>query len=206
MNILYEDKALIVCQKPSGVLSEGEMPALLCEQLSLKECFVVHRLDREVGGVMVFAKTKASAAKLSKAVQDKTLKKEYIAVVEGEVSPEKGEWRDLLFRDAKKNKSFVVKRERKGVREALLDYEVLKVSEQGDVKTSLVKIRLHTGRTHQIRVQFSSRRHPLLGDSRYGSKVKGEITLWSHKLIFPHPDTGEEMEFSLSHPTDGLWA
>lgn len=200
MNILYEDKALIVCQKPAGVLSEGEMPALLCEQLSLKECFVVHRLDREVGGVMVFAKTKKAAAALSKSVQDKTLKKEYLAIVEGEVTPEKGEMRDLLFRDAKKNKSFVVKRERKGVREAVLDYEVLEVRENDSGMVSLVKIRLQTGRTHQIRVQFSSRKHPLVGDSRYGSRIKRDIMLWSHRLTFPHPDTGEEMEFFLDAP------
>ena len=200
MNILYEDKALIVCQKPAGVLSEGEMPALLCEQLSLKECFVVHRLDREVGGVMVFAKTKKAAAALSKSVQDKTLKKEYLATVEGEVTPEKGEMRDLLFRDAKKNKSFVVKRERKGVREAVLDYEVLESREIDNGMASLVKIHLHTGRTPQIRVQFSSRKHPLVGDSRYGSRIKHDIMLWSHRLIFPHPDTGEEMEFSLDAP------
>ena len=163
MEILYSDKGIAVCIKPVGLDSEAEVPAALKEQLG-GEIFPIHRLDKNVGGVMVYARTKSAAAVLSKAVQDGSLVKEYVALVH-DTPPETGEWTDYLFKDSRKNKVFVVKKERKGVKLARLEFKRLRSGE-----TSLVRIRLHTGRSHQIRVQFSSRGYPLVGDHKYGSR------------------------------------
>ena len=163
MEILYSDKNIAVCVKPVGLDSEKQVPQALAEQLA-GEFFPIHRLDQNVGGVMVFARTKQSAASLSKAVQEGTMVKEYVAMVHG-TPPESGDWEDLLWKDSRKNKVFVVKRQRGGVKKARLEYRRLSEGE-----TSLVRIRLHTGRSHQIRVQFSSRGFPLVGDHKYGSK------------------------------------
>ena len=160
MEILYFDKGIAVCVKPVGLESEVEVPAVLKEQLG-GEIFPIHRLDKNVGGVMVYARTKAAAAALSKAVQEGTLVKEYVAQVHGQ-PPERGDWEDWLFKDSGKNKVFVVKKERKGVKKARLEF----TRQSHD----LVRIRLHTGRSHQIRVQFASRGFPLVGDHKYGSR------------------------------------
>lgn len=193
IDILFNDRQLIVCVKPVGVLSEeGGMPDLLREELG-GEYFCVHRLDRAVGGVMVYAKNKAAAGKLTALISSHDVTKEYLAVIQGEMDEKSGTLNDLLFKDSAKNKSYVVDRMRKGVKEASLEYETLD-SREG---TSLLKIKLHTGRSHQIRVQFSSRRHPLLGDVKYGSTVKNcDIALFSHALHFRHPITGKEMHLS----------
>ena len=159
MTILYSDNSLVVCIKPVGLDSESALPAALKEQLG-GEIFPIHRLDQNVGGVMVFARTKAAAAALSKAVQEGQMVKEYVAMVHG-TPPETGDWEDYLFKDSRKNKVFVVKKERKGVKYARLEFDRLFAGE-----TSLVHIRLHTGRSHQIRVQFSSRGFPLVGDHK----------------------------------------
>ena len=164
MEILYSDLDFLVCIKPVGVDAEHELPALLKEQLG-GEVFTLHRLDKNVGGVMVYARTKQAAAALSRLIQEGTLVKEYVARVGG-VPEESGDWTDLLLKDARKNKVFVVTRERGGVKKARLEYTRLET----DGETSLVRIRLHTGRSHQIRVQFASRKHPLLGDHKYGAK------------------------------------
>lgn len=208
MDILFEDKAVIVAVKPVGVLSQsgdGEnMIALLKD--GRDEIFPVHRLDINVGGVMVFAKTKAAAAKLSSLVQNGGIKKEYLAVVCGIPEEKSTVLKDLLFKDSSKNKSFVVKRMRKGVKEASLEYETLGVSEDSGVSLSLLKILLHTGRTHQIRVQFSSRKLPLLGDGRYGGKSpKCDVALWSHSLTFNHPFTDEQLHFGAEPPKQFPW-
>ena len=163
MQILYSDRGIVVCIKPVGLDSEAEVPAALKEILS-GEIFPIHRLDKNVGGIMVFARTKAAAAALSKAVQEGQLIKEYVALVHGTPS-ESGDWEDFLFKDSRKNKVFTVKKERKGVKYARLEFRRLSEGEQ-----SLVHIRLHTGRSHQIRVQFSSRGFPLVGDHKYGSR------------------------------------
>lgn len=163
MQILYSDRGIVVCIKPVGLDSEAEVPAALKEILS-GEIFPIHRLDKNVGGIMVFARTKAAAAALSKAVQEGQLIKEYVALVHG-TPPESGDWEDFLFKDSRKNKVFTVKKERKGVKYARLEFRRLSEGEQ-----SLVHIRLHTGRSHQIRVQFSSRGFPLVGDHKYGSR------------------------------------
>ena len=179
MDILYSDNHLAVCIKPVGLDSEAEVPAALKEQLG-GELFPIHRLDKNVGGVMVYARTKQAAAALSKAVQDGQMVKEYAAMVHG-TPPETGDWTDLLFKDSSKNKVFVVKKERKGVKKARLEFRTLSAGEE-----SLVRIRLHTGRSHQIRVQFSSRGFPLIGDHKYGSRdEKCAPMLFSCCITFP---------------------
>lgn len=202
MEILYEDKFIIVCVKDAGVLSEsGGMPELLKESTGAKDIFCVHRLDKDVGGVMVYAKTSRAAGKLSAAIARKDLRKEYLAVVEGQV-PECGTMRDLLFHDVRKNKTYVVDRERKGVKEALLDFRKL-ASADG---LSLVYITLFTGRSHQIRVQFASRKMPLAGDGKYGSHHREmPLGLWAYSLTFPHPVTGKTMCFKKSPPSLSPW-
>ena len=179
MEILYSDKNIAVCVKPVGLDSESALPAALKEQLG-GEIFPIHRLDQNVGGVMVFARTKAAAAALSKAVQEGQMVKEYVAMVHG-TPPETGDWEDYLFKDSRKNKVFVVKKERKGVKYARLEFNRLFAGE-----TSLVHIRLHTGRSHQIRVQFSSRGFPLVGDHKYGSRDTATAPmLFSCRITFP---------------------
>ena len=180
MQILYSDNDIAVCVKPVGLDSEMQVPQALTEQLG-GTVFPIHRLDKNVGGVMVYARSKAAAAALSKAVQDGTLVKEYAAMVHG-TPPEAGDWVDFLFKDSAKNKVFVVKKERKGVKKARLEYRLLVEGAR-----SLVHIRLYTGRSHQIRVQFSSRGFPLVGDHKYGSR--DDVTapmLFSCRITFPY--------------------
>lgn len=180
MEILYSDRDIAVCIKPAGLDSEAEVPAALTEALG-GDILPVHRLDKNVGGVMVYARTRQAAAALSKAVQDGSMVKEYVAMVHG-APPECGDWEDLLWKDSQKNKVFVVKRERRGVKKARLEFRRLTAGE-----ASLVRIRLHTGRSHQIRVQFSSRGFPLVGDHKYGSRdEKTAPMLFSCCVTFPY--------------------
>ncbi len=179
MEILYADKDFAVCVKPVGLESETELLAALETQLGGR-FYPVHRLDRQVGGVMVCARTPSAAAALSKAVAEGTMEKEYVALVHG-IPPENGDWEDLLFRDGGKNKVFVVKRMRKGVKPARLTFTRLTES-----NPALVRVRLYTGRTHQIRVQFASRGFSLVGDHKYGAKDKAPAPmLFSCCLRFP---------------------
>lgn len=179
MEILYSDVHIVICVKPVGLDSEQEVPQALSKTVS-GTFFPVHRLDKNVGGVMVYARTKAAAAALSKAIQDNVMVKEYVALVHG-TPPESGDWEDLLFKDSTKNKVFVVRKERKGVKKARLEF----VRQTGGA-ASLVRIRLHTGRSHQIRVQFASRGFPLLGDHKYGARDDSPAPmLFSCKLTFP---------------------
>ena len=187
MTILYSDRDIAVCIKPVGLDSEAEVPGKLKELLG-GEVFPIHRLDKNVGGVMVYARTKQAAAALSKLVQEGRMVKEYIALVHG-TPPESGDWEDLLWKDSQKNKVFVVKRLRGGVKKARLEYRLLKSDDD-----SLVRIRLHTGRSHQIRVQFSSRGFPLVGDHKYGSRdTKTAPMLFSCCITFPWK--GSELRF-----------
>jgi len=182
MEILYSDKDMAVCVKPLGLDAEVGVCAALRAALG-GEFFCVHRLDKNVGGVMVYARHKAAAARLSTLIQQGDMVKEYVALVHG-TPPESGDWEDLLFKDSSKNKVFVVKRERKGVKRARLEFRRLSAGE-----TSLVRIRLHTGRSHQIRVQFASRGFPLLGDHKYGARdERTEPALFSCCLRFPWKD------------------
>ena len=179
MEILYSDKDLAVLVKPVGLDSEGEVPTALAEALG-GEVFPIHRLDKNVGGIMVYARTKTAAAALSKAVQEGSMVKEYVALIHG-TPPESGNWEDFLFKDSRKNKVFVVKRERKGVKKARLEFRRVT-----DEEPALVRIRLHTGRSHQIRVQFSSRGFPLVGDHKYGARDDSPAPmLFSCKITFP---------------------
>ena len=180
MDILYSDNDIAVCLKPVGLDAEADVPAALQAQLG-GEIYTLHRLDKNVGGVMVYARTKAAAARLSNAIQDGTMVKEYVAMVHG-TPPEDGDWQDLLFKDSRKNKVFVVKRQRSGVKAARLSFTRLSTGEQ-----SLVRIRLYTGRSHQIRVQFASRGFPLVGDHKYGAKDAATAPmLFSCRITFPH--------------------
>ena len=182
IEILYEDKELVACVKPVGFSSETDLPKALKEQLN-SEIYTLHRLDTPVGGVMVYAKSKEAAAKMSRKIsQNEDFKKSYLAVCEGEFLEKEGIMQDLLFKDSKKNKSFVVKRERKGVKKAVLRYNILKTGEYDGKMCSLALVTLETGRSHQIRVQFASRKHPLLGDGKYGSSINCPIALFSHKI------------------------
>ena len=197
MKILFEDKDIVVAVKPPEILSQrddkGRANAVdVLSEMTKSEIFPVHRLDKGVGGVMVFAKNKRAAASLSKQVSDRTMEKFYLASVHGKIEEDTGTLEDLLFFDRSKNKSFVVKRERRGVKKAVLEYECLEKSEE----KTLVRVRLLTGRTHQIRVQFSSRGYPLFGDRRYGARDdESSISLLSKKISFLHPSTGEKMSF-----------
>ena len=179
MTILFSDRDLAVCTKPVGLDAELEVPQALKEQLG-GEIYPIHRLDKNVGGVMVYARNKKAAAALSKSVQEGTMVKEYVALVHG-TPPESGDWEDLLWKDSRQNKVFVVKRQRTGVKKARLEYHVLRSGPE-----SLVRVRLHTGRSHQIRVQFSSRGFPLVGDHKYGSRdPRTEPMLFSCCICFP---------------------
>lgn len=210
MEILFDDRDIVVAVKPRGVLSEGgtdedNMPALLGALVG--KVYPVHRLDRGVGGVMVYAKHPRAAAALSCAVQEGKLQKEYTAVVAGVPTPAEGEWQDLLYHDARANKTFVVDRARRGAREALLRYRVTEsVAHQGEM-LSRVSIRLLTGRSHQIRVQFASRKHPLVGDGKYGSRQKAPYpALAATALSFPHPTSGKILSFAAPTPADFPWS
>ena len=179
MDILYQDEALCVCIKPVGLDSQIGVPEALKAQLG-GEFYPVHRLDENVGGGMVYARTSKAAAMLSREIQAGTFVKEYLAQVHG-TPPEQEVWEDLLFKDSRKNKVFVVRRERAGVRKAKLEFTRLTAGE-----TSLVTIRLYTGRSHQIRVQFASRGFPLVGDHKYGSRdARTAPMLFSYRIAFP---------------------
>lgn len=193
LQILYSDADIVVCVKPAGILSEEPgMPRLLSEELG-GDIYCVHRLDRAVVGVMVYARTAAAAAGLSRQIAAWQFHKEYLAVVQGCPAEDSAVLRDLLFWDRTKNKSFVVKRQRGGVKDAELEYALLEALPE----LSLLRVILHTGRTHQIRVQFSSRAMPLVGDVKYGSRYRDcALALWSHALGFRHPATGKAMSFS----------
>ena len=180
MELLHVEKDFVICIKPVGLDAEQQMPEALRQRLG-GEVFTLHRLDKNVGGVMVYARTKVAAAELSKAIAQGDMVKEYMAMVHG-TPPSEGDWEDLLFKDSRKNKVFVVKRQRAGVKTARLTYRCVKAGEE-----SLVRIRLYTGRSHQIRVQFASRGYPLVGDHKYGSRDAATAPmLFSCCITFPY--------------------
>ncbi len=202
MEILFEDEHLTVAIKPRDALSEqtpdrSGFADLLAARNPNGYVGVIHRLDRGVGGVMVYARTPRAAAALSEAVRSHKLQKEYLALVHGIPETTSGRLCDLLFHDRTRNKTFVVERARRGVKEAILDYALLRSFTHPIHGTlSLVRVTLQTGRTHQIRVQFASRGYPLLGDGKYGAHDHCPIGLFSHRLSFPHPITSAPLSFT----------
>lgn len=202
MKILYDDQDILVAIKPPTVVSEHtEGQDGFADQIAARTpngyVGVIHRLDRGVGGVMVYAKTPQAAKELSRQVQDHSFQKEYWAVIHNRPEQSTDTLRDLLFHDRLKNKTFVVDRKRQGVKEAILEYRVQSETVHPELGAlSLLAVRLHTGRTHQIRVQFASRGMPLLGDGKYGSRDRCDIALFCHELVFRHPKTKKELSFS----------
>ncbi len=199
MEILYEDKYLLVVKKPVGMLSQGldGVEGKVLEYLHLKNggfVGLINRLDRNVSGLIMLAKDRESAKRLNNMASEHKIKKEYLAVIHSAPEEKDGTLKDFLFKDSKSNKSYVVKTLRKGAKEAILNYNVIKTvnTEKGII--SLIKVTLKTGRTHQIRVQFASRKMPILGDGKYGGgDNKCKIALYSHKMSFNHPFTNEDI-------------
>ena len=217
LKVIYEDNHIIVVEKvpniPSQADKTGDVDMLSLVKDYIKEKYnkpgnvylgLVHRLDRPVGGIMIFAKTSKAASRLSNEVREKVFKKKYLAVVDGKIEEEKGTLEDYLYKDQRNNMSKVVNKDKKNAKFAKLDYEVLKYNKIKDL--SLVKINLHTGRHHQIRVQLSNLGHSIFGDQKYGKRGKGkQIALWAYELTIKHPTTKEEMTFKdLPEPT-GTW-
>ena len=217
LNVLYEDNHVIVVEKPVNIPSQGDktgdVDMLSIVKHYLKEKYqkpgevylgLIHRLDRPVGGVMVFAKTSKAAARLSEQVRTKQLEKQYLVVVDGKMEQEKGILEDYLLKNERNNISKVVKEGTKNAKLASLDYEVLKYAE--DIQLSVVKVNLHTGRHHQIRVQFASRGHSLYADQKYGTRGRGkQIALWAYKLSFYHPITKQKLTFQVLPKMVGTW-
>lgn len=206
MEILYQDNRIVVAVKPAGVLSTDEpggMPSLLRQALGTDCIRTVHRLDAQTGGVMVFARSRMAASLLSQQVRERQFSKCYLAAVHGTPQPQSGEMRDLLGRDSVRRVTYVADTPSADTREALLDYETLDTADG----LSLVRVQLHTGRTHQIRVQFASRGLPLAGDRKYGMPEDDTtpLALWAYQLSFIHPQTGQEMAFTCPPPETEPW-
>ena len=207
LKVLYEDNHIIVVEKPVNIPSQGDktedldMLTIIKEYLRVKYnkpgnvyLGLIHRLDRPVGGVMVFAKTSKAASRLSEQVREKIFKKRYLVIVDGKLEKEKGIFQDYLLKNERANISKVVKEGTKNSKFAELDYEVLKYDKENNI--SLVKVNLHTGRHHQIRVQFASRNHAIYGDQKYGSRgQRQQICLWAYSLTIKHPISKDEMNF-----------
>lgn len=222
LDVLYEDNHIIVCVKPVGVLSQADatgdadMLTLIADYLRKKyqkpgNVFVglVHRLDRMVGGVMVFAKTSKAASRLSEQVRNHTFHKVYRAVVSGVPSAPVGTFHDYLLKNEKTNMVSVVSKGTAGAKEAILDYQVLSTYTVSEKRLSLVEVNLRTGRPHQIRVQFASRKMPLLGDHRYGKPFQGfptipSVGLWSYSVEIMHPTQKVPLVFCQEPPMDVL--
>ena len=205
MEIIYQDRDIVVCVKPARVLSTDEpggLPELLRQELGTQDFRTVHRLDRVVSGLMVVARNAAAASELSRQIREDTFEKEYLAVIHGQPDMEEGRLCDLLLRDKARKMTFVATEPGKDVQPASLTYRVL--GSNGTL--SRVRIKLETGRTHQIRVQFSSRGLPLVGERKYSELDDPcEIALWSYRLAFTHPKTGEKMEFTHEPPREYPW-
>ena len=205
MEIIYQDADIVVCVKPPRVLSTDEpggMPELVRQALGTEDVRTVHRLDRVVSGLMVLARNAQSAAELSRQIREDVFQKEYLAVVHGAPEEDAGRFCDLLLRDKARKMTMVATEPGKGVQEAILTYQVLAKKDS----MSRVRIQLQTGRTHQIRVQFASRGLPLVGERKYSAfEDPCEIALWSYRIAFAHPKTGEAMEFVLEPPENYPW-
>lgn len=217
LNVLYEDNHIIVVVKPVNIPSQGDktgdLDMLTIIKKYIKEKYnkpgdvylgLIHRLDRPTGGVMVFAKTSKSASRLSEQVRNKEFHKKYLCIVDGKLEKDTGIFKDYLLKNERTNTSRVVSENTKNSKEAILDYEVLKYNEE--INLSVVKVNLHTGRHHQIRLQFSSRGHSLYGDQKYGIRGRGkQLALWAYYLSIIHPITKERMNFEFYPEKIGSW-
>lgn len=217
LKVIYEDNHIIVVEKTPNIASQadktGDIDMLTMVKQYIKEKYnkpgnvyvgLVHRLDRPVGGIMVFAKTSKAASRLSEEVRNKTFEKHYLAVVDGKIESKVGVLEDYLYKDERNNMSKVVKPEKKNAKLAKLDYEVLAYNEIKNL--SLVKVNLHTGRHHQIRVQLAHVGHSIFGDQKYGTRGTGkQIALWAYELTLEHPVSKETMTFKCLPESNGTW-
>ena len=217
LKILFEDNHIIVVEKQPNIPSQADktedIDMLSMVKQYIKETYhkpgnvylgLVHRLDRPVGGVMVFAKTSKAASRLSNQVREKTFKKKYLAVVDGKVEQKEGTLENYLYKEERSNTSKVVNKEKKNAKLAKLDYQVLKYNEVKNL--SLLEINLHTGRHHQIRVQLANFGHSIFGDQKYGTRGQGkQIALWAYKLSIEHPITKKQMTFEDFPEPIGTW-
>ena len=207
LSVFYQDEYLLVCEKPVGVSSESPgLPELASSQTGYN-CFPVHRLDQGTGGVCVLAFSSDICARMQNLFRQEKVKKEYYAVVAGRPDASSGLYEDFLFHDRKSNKTFVVKRQRAGVKKAVCEWTLLSTVFFENQPLSLVRVSLHTGRTHQIRIQFGSRGYPLVGDRKYGSRMKADTpSLWASSISFPHPcDSSRLIEASSSPKSAFPW-
>lgn len=217
LNVIYEDNHIIVVEKPVNIPSQGDktgdIDMLTIIKSYIKEKYnkpgdvylgLVHRLDRPVGGVMVFAKTSKAAGRLSEQVRVKDFKKKYLVIVDGKMENEIGSLENYLLKNERLNMSKVVKEGTKNAKLAKLDYEVLKYDEE--INLSVLKVNLHTGRHHQIRVQLSHEGHSIYGDQKYGTRGRGkQICLWAYEIEIIHPTTKETMKFNVLPEKIGSW-
>ena len=217
LNVIYEDNHIIVVEKPVNIPSQsdktGDIDLLSIIKEYLKQKYkkpgnvyvgLVHRLDRPVGGIMVYAKTSKAAARLSEQVRNKTIEKKYLTIVDGKMEKEKDILEDYLLKDERTNLSKVVNEQTKNAKYAKLDYKVIKY--EPETNLSVLEVNLHTGRHHQIRVQLSSRNHSIYGDQKYGTRGRGkQITLWAYEIKFEHPITKEKLIFRVLPPKVGSW-
>ena len=217
LKVIYEDNHIIVVEKKPNIPSQKDktedIDMLTIIKQYIKEKYnkpgevylaLIHRLDRPVGGVMVFAKTSKAAARLSEEVRSRNLKKEYLVIVDGKMEKEEGTLEDYLLKNEKTNTSKVVKEGTKNSKYAKLDYNVLRYNEE--INLSVLKINLHTGRHHQIRVQLANSGHSICGDQKYGTRGRGkQISLWAYKLSFIHPTTKEQLTFYSIPEKIGSW-
>ena len=217
LNVLFEDNQIIVVEKPVNIPSQGDKTGDI-DMLTLVKDYIrekynkpgevylglVHRLDRPVGGVMVFARNSKSAGRLSEQVRIKEFKKNYLVIVDGKMEEEKGTLEDYLLKNERLNISKVVPEGTKNAKLAKLDYEVLKYDKE--INLSVLKVNLHTGRHHQIRVQFASKNHSIYGDQKYGTRGRGkQICLWAYELTITHPVKKEKMTFKVLPEKTGSW-
>lgn len=217
LNVIYEDNHIIVVEKPVNIPSQqdktNDIDMLTLIKEYIKEKYnkpgnvylgLVHRLDRPVGGIMVFAKTSKAAARLSESIRNKEFNKCYLVIADGKFDTKTGVLEDYLLKNERTNTSKVVKEGTKNAKFARLEYEVVKYNEE--INLSVLKIKLDTGRHHQIRLQLASRNHSICGDQKYGTRGRGkQISLWAYKLEFPHPITKEMMSFEKEPEHIGSW-
>ena len=216
LNVIYEDNHIIVVEKIPNIPSQSDatrdIDMLTLVKEYVKEKYqkpgnvyigLVHRLDRPVGGVMVFARTSKAASRLSNQVREKIFRKEYLAIVDGKIDKE-GTLEDYLYKDEKNNVSRVVDKNNRNSKFAKLDYKLLAYDKENDL--SIVKINLHTGRHHQIRVQLANIGHSIYGDQKYGKRGKDkQIALWAYKITFEHPTKKEKISFECLPKPIGVW-